>query len=42
MGASKVQARNVPESEFNTVCEQLLFVLNQIAARSRDVRLIGR
>lgn len=29
---AKVQARNVPEPEFNTVCEQLLFVLNQIAA----------
>lgn len=29
---AKVQARNVPEREFNTVCEQLLFVLNQIAA----------
>lgn len=29
---AKVQARNLSEAEFNTVCEQLLFVLNQIAA----------
>lgn len=29
---AKVQARVLPEREFNTVCEQLLFVLNQIAA----------
>jgi len=29
---AKVQARSVPERELNTVCEQLLFVLNQIAA----------
>lgn len=29
---AKVQARGLPEREFNTVCEQLLFVLNQIAA----------
>jgi hypothetical protein len=28
----KVQARNLPDRELNTVCEQLLFVLNQIAA----------
>lgn len=28
----KVQARGMPERELNTVCEQLLFVLNQIAA----------
>lgn len=29
---AKVQARNIPDRELNTVCEQLLFVLNQIAA----------
>ncbi|MGA7807074.1 hypothetical protein [Bradyrhizobium sp.] len=29
---AKVQARGLPEREFNTVCEQLLFVLNQIGA----------
>jgi hypothetical protein len=29
---AKVQARGVPDRELNTVCEQLLFVLNQIAA----------
>jgi hypothetical protein len=29
---AKVQARGLPERELNTVCEQLLFVLNQIAA----------
>jgi hypothetical protein len=29
---AKVQARGVPEREVNTVCEQLLFVLNQVAA----------
>lgn len=29
---AKVQARSVPDRELNTVCEQLLFVLNQIAA----------
>ncbi|MEY9416814.1 hypothetical protein ABIF69_003256 [Bradyrhizobium japonicum] len=29
---ARVQARSVPERELNTVCEQLLFVLNQIAA----------
>jgi hypothetical protein len=29
---AKVQVRSVPEAELNTVCEQLLFVLNQIAA----------
>jgi hypothetical protein len=29
---AKVQVRSVPEPELNTVCEQLLFVLNQIAA----------
>jgi hypothetical protein len=29
---AKVQARVVPDRELNTVCEQLLFVLNQIAA----------
>ena len=28
----KVQARGLPERDLNTVCEQLLFVLNQIAA----------
>lgn len=28
----KVQARSIPDRELNTVCEQLLFVLNQIAA----------
>lgn len=28
----KVQARSLPDRELNTVCEQLLFVLNQIAA----------
>jgi hypothetical protein len=28
---AKVQARSVPDRELNTVCEQLLFVLNQIA-----------
>lgn len=30
---SKVQARSMPEAELNTVCEQLLFVLNQTAAQ---------
>jgi hypothetical protein len=29
---AKVQARRLPDRELNTVCEQLLFVLNQIAA----------
>src|SRR4051794_19890919 len=29
---AKVQARGLPDRELNTVCEQLLFVLNQIAA----------
>jgi hypothetical protein len=29
---AKVQTRSVPDRELNTVCEQLLFVLNQIAA----------
>jgi hypothetical protein len=29
---AKVQARSIPDRELNTVCEQLLFVLNQIAA----------
>ncbi len=29
---AKVQPRSIPEPELNTVCEQLLFVLNQIAA----------
>jgi hypothetical protein len=29
---AKVQPRSMPEPELNTVCEQLLFVLNQIAA----------
>jgi hypothetical protein len=29
---AKVHARTVPDRELNTVCEQLLFVLNQIAA----------
>jgi hypothetical protein len=29
---AKIQARSMPEPELNTVCEQLLFVLNQIAA----------
>ncbi|WP_244978451.1 hypothetical protein [Bradyrhizobium pachyrhizi] len=29
---ARVQARSMPERELNTVCEQLLFVLNQIAA----------
>ncbi|NWL43842.1 hypothetical protein FBF71_42720, partial [Bradyrhizobium elkanii] len=29
---TRVQARSVPDRELNTVCEQLLFVLNQIAA----------
>lgn len=29
---ARVQARSVPDRELNTVCEQLLFVLNQIAA----------
>jgi hypothetical protein len=28
----RIQARSVPDREFNTMCEQLLFVLNQIAA----------
>lgn len=28
----KVQARSLPDRELNTVCEQLLFVLNQISA----------
>jgi hypothetical protein len=29
---AKVQARALPDRELNTVCEQLLFVLNQLAA----------
>lgn len=29
---ARVQTRNMPERELNTVCEQLLFVLNQVAA----------
>ena len=29
---ARIQARSMPDPEFNTVCEQLLFVLNQIAA----------
>jgi hypothetical protein len=29
---AKVQSRSMPEPDLNTVCEQLLFVLNQIAA----------
>ncbi len=29
---AKVQVRSVPDPELNTVCEQLLFVLNQIGA----------
>src|SRR5258708_25312239 len=29
---AKVQVRSVPDAELNTVCEQLLFVLNQIGA----------
>lgn len=29
---TRVQTRSVPDRELNTVCEQLLFVLNQIAA----------
>lgn len=29
---ARVQTRNMPERELNTVCEQLLFVLNHVAA----------